>query len=1072
MTSIQPTLEKREAHLCDALLTNSNTLESVSRAYSNFSSYLSEFLLKENLHREPVARINFFATTTTFVKRSNFVLKMADALLVIQIRVVNNIINFLKNTKSKKSAASQTISYFEARLQLLQRYFNDFLERHQTLIQYESEKKEHEYFRKDAFDLAETAYVDALAELSDDIERLRKGTETVTTPPIQNANHQGNPNTNVDHVKVPRVSLPSFSGQQDEWELYKQRFSSLIGNKTEYSDIDKLQYLLSTLQGKAAARLHGIEVTGPNFKVAWDKLLVRYDNKRRRLSNHLENLMMLPSVRSRSVRDLSDLVDKVEVWVRALEELGCNIEQFNHWLVHCILRKLNSHTKETWKISQESTEGFYRYKDLIKFLERRIDSLESELGQQDPRTAGGSSNKPVSIEKPHKFLSTLANTIEVSDSGQSSSKPTFTCPLCQGKHLLHLCEQFKLMNSPQRYNFCKKSRLCLNCLRKSHVVSDCKSLNRCLICRPKHHKKLHFDNKNSTLSGGDESQSHSSPPTESEALNSCSAHLASAARTVLLATAKILVCDQFGKIISARALIDPGAQRSFITERLASQLTVDRRSASVEILGVGGQITSRAQGEVTVSLKSSSSKTFNCTCVALVLRELTCWLPPPSFPAKDWPNLNGLHLADPTFALKGKIDMILGADLYGLILRDGFIRGPADAPVAQSTVFGWILTGIVDSTNSAAFSSAVTAYHTVTDSSLSQTLIKFWEIEELPISCKLSPEEEYCEEYISSTYSRAPDGRFVVRLPFARREPFFDSRDLAVACLLRSEKSRHRNLELQAAYSDFMKEYIQLGHMRATNPLLNNHFFYFLPHHAVFRPGSNKIRVVFNASQKSSAGYSLNDLLWPGPKLQSDITLVITRWRFFRVVIVTDIQKMFRQIRVHPDDLNWQRLVWRETPTSPIQDYQALTVTYGTACAPFLAMRSLLQLAKDGRKTHPRASFLLMNQIYVDDVFLGDDEDLEAKTQRDQLIDLLASAGMKLGKWSSNKPELLHGLPREDVIELPTSSGEIVSTLGLKWDTGADVFRFEASLLPSFLNVPCYPTRLDYLTLWDSLLQF
>ena len=106
--------------------------------------------------------------------------------------------------------------------------------------------------------------------------------------------------------------------------------------------MDKLQYLLSTLQGKAAPRLDGIEVTSANFKFAWDKLTKRYDNTRKRLSNHLNALVDFPSDCPRNLQDLENLMDIAEVSIRGLEDLGCNIKVYDNWFVHCITRKLDS----------------------------------------------------------------------------------------------------------------------------------------------------------------------------------------------------------------------------------------------------------------------------------------------------------------------------------------------------------------------------------------------------------------------------------------------------------------------------------------------------------------------------------------------------------------------------------------------------------------------------------------------------------------------------------------------------------------------------------------------------------
>ena len=122
--------------------------------------------------------------------------------------------------------------------------------------------------------------------------------------------------------------------------------------------------------------------------------------------------------------------------------------------------------------------------------------------------------------------------------------------------------------------------------------------------------------------------------------------------------------------------------------------------------------------------------------------------------------------------------------------------------------------------------------------------------------------------------------------------------------------------------------------------------------------------------------------------------------------LVTDVVKMFRQFLVHPDDLDWQRLLWRDSINAPIEDYVALTVTYALNSAPYLAMMSILQLAEDGWHSHPLAHLILTNQIYID-IFLAADHEEQVIAQRNQLIDLLATTGLQLGKWSSTLPEVL-----------------------------------------------------------------
>ncbi|CAB0037541.1 unnamed protein product [Trichogramma brassicae] len=171
---------------------------------------------------------------------------------------------------------------------------------------------------------------------------------------------------------------------------------------------------------------------------------------------------------------------------------------------------------------------------------------------------------------------------------------------------------------------------------------------------------------------------------------------------------------------------------------------------------------------------------------------------------------------------------------------------------------------------------------------------KLWELEEVQEKQHLTEEEKRCEDLFISTHYRDENGRFVVRLPFAKQLALGDSPGAAQACLLRTEKRFSLNASLCEAYSAFMKEYVELGHMELVPHGQRSRPSFYMPHHAVFRddkPG--KIRVVFNASRKTTNGLSLNDVLLPGPKLQADITVVLTNWRFFKCAGTTDVETMW-----------------------------------------------------------------------------------------------------------------------------------------------------------------------------------
>ena len=99
--------------------------------------------------------------------------------------------------------------------------------------------------------------------------------------------------------------------------------------------------------------------------------------------------------------------------------------------------------------------------------------------------------------------------------------------------------------------------------------------------------------------------------------------------------------------------------------------------------------------------------------------------------------------------------------------------------VKELNYLGWIVAGEV-------YGTSVSSQKTVQcnfacDSSMNVELSKFWELEEIPNTRILSPDEVACEELFAKTTLRNPDGRYLVRLPFnEKRDEIGDSRNLAL----------------------------------------------------------------------------------------------------------------------------------------------------------------------------------------------------------------------------------------------------------------------------------------------------
>lgn len=60
--------------------------------------------------------------------------------------------------------------------------------------------------------------------------------------------------------------------------------------------------------------------------------------------------------------------------------------------------------------------------------------------------------------------------------------------------------------------------------------------------------------------------------------------------------------------------------------------------------------------------------------------------------------------------------------------------------------------------------------------------------------------------------------------------------------------------------------------------------------------------------------------------------------------MVTDVAKMYRQILVHTDDRDVQRILWWRNTSFDVREYCLSTVTYGVR---ILAIQTLHQLAEE-----------------------------------------------------------------------------------------------------------------------------
>ncbi|XP_024877831.1 uncharacterized protein LOC112458438, partial [Temnothorax curvispinosus] len=378
----------------------------------------------------------------------------------------------------------------------------------------------------------------------------------------------------------------------------------------------------------------------------------------------------------------------------------------------------------------------------------------------------------------------------------------------------------------------------------------------------------------------------------------------------------------------------------------------------VSISAIGGVDagTCRYTAEIQISPIGQTSLAFKTT--ASVMTSLTKYTPSPVTSPVQWSHVADLALADPDPTNSDPIDILIGADLYGDLLLDGIRKGSRDQPLAQNTVLGWVLSG--PAADPQARPRTVTAQHCSNTPSLDEELRRFWEIEEIPRAIPLSPEEQQCEDHFLATHWRRSDGRYVIRFPFKTGPPIEigNSYHSAERQLRGLERRLNADERIATEYRAFMEEYERLGHMKRVPhdaDTLSQHVY--IPHHPVIRESSTttRLRVVFNASNPTSNGTSLNDHLLTGQKLQTELAAILLRWMLPQYVYSADITKMYRQIEIDLRDVNYQQILWFDRESRTIIAFILLVLTYGTVNAPHDALRVLEQLVRDEGSSFPLA---------------------------------------------------------------------------------------------------------------------
>jgi len=854
--------------------------------------------------------------------------------------------------------------------------------------------------------------------------------------------------SNLKPARLPEIPLPTFYGDVFKWLTFRDRFTSMIDQRPDTSDIDKFYYLTGCLRDSALETIAGIPICGANYQLAWATLTARFDKPRLVASSLIEKLLNAPKSTNETLIDLNKFLLIFDEGVSVLESM--KIPNLGDFILFSLAsRCLPSYSIKLFEAQLENR--FPTVKDLLSFVKSRINVLECVPSVS--RESVHKSVKQSSLQKSYvtpKHYNSGANNFKRPQStslmtSAGTSKSNMSCPICKGSHAVSICNKFTGWSVDVREKWARENRCCFRCLRIGHWAPECKSPVQCTKCSRRHHPLLHTLTTVTSDKDSDPTCSNQLTRDETTAQLSLFGSNAQNSSSVILGTALVHIRDCGGMLHTRRALIDSASQISAITVDCAAQLGLRVSRWTAPISGLSGTSVQDVKGQVNCDIQPRFATDPIFKFTAWVFPTITAQMPIQPISDQVADKYKNLALADPSFAVPDKVDLLLGADLFARILNGKRVSVGDAYPVAFGSVFGWIIIGQVPQSSNPVSS---TSSHLISlVSSIECLMDNFWRVEEPEAAPNDFTCDGQCEIMFRERCVRDSSGRYLVPLLF--RQPVADStfagsRAVALKRFESLERKFASDRRLREAYCNFMAEYLSLGHMSLAKTVGS----YFIPHHAVFKSSDveAKIRVVFDASAQSFASASLNQCLFSGPKLQQDVIDVLVLFRLSRHAFTADINKMYRQILVDPEHRRYQHILWRASPHDAIEEFELNTVTYGVNCAPFLAIRVLHHIAEHDCGDAPAVRDALLFSTYVDDICVGGDTIAEAISLQHDLVNVLKRSGMSLKKWSSNTIEVLEQVPPEDracgLLSFDDETGGGTKVLGLQWSQRDDTFRY------------------------------
>ncbi|XP_052749764.1 uncharacterized protein LOC128200416 [Galleria mellonella] len=360
------------------------------------------------------------------------------------------------------------------------------------------------------------------------------------------------------HFRLPKLQLTLLNEEIKSWIPFWTQFKK-IDCDSDIDDEDKFQYLLQSIEKGCNARelVESFPPSAENYPKVMQQLKQRYGKDELIIEYYVRELLKLTIVQRNDNSKMATriLYDKLMTQILALESLGVTQDKYAAFLFPMVESALPEDILRAWNRCQANVATNDKEKSqltqLLHFVRKEVESEE----KINLSRGGFSSVDPSPVIPSASFLSTAVRNKE--KNVVHTKNEIRECVWCdKPTHNSSECKRPIKWDLEEKKDFLKKKNTCLICLKIGHHAKKCRKYPKCIVCEKRHYPIMCAELPKISKKAEDQVLKQSIKPS-----------------TVLLQTVKLnLVYKE--KTITVRALLDSGAQRSFIRSDAIEKLNI------------------------------------------------------------------------------------------------------------------------------------------------------------------------------------------------------------------------------------------------------------------------------------------------------------------------------------------------------------------------------------------------------------------------------------------------------------------------------------------------------------------